>query len=67
MIDRVIDVGGEVFTATVDHGSVRLLGRLGERRDIPFLNRLLHEVDGVTDVYAQFTVSSVRERETARG
>lgn len=63
-IDRVIDIGGEVFGATVDHGVVRLHGRIGMREDIALIEHLLHEVDGVTGVEAWFLIG---EHSSQRG
>lgn len=55
-IDRVIDAGGEVLTATVEHGAVRLRGQVGMHDDIELIERLLRTIDGVTEVDARFTV-----------
>lgn len=66
-VDRVIDVGGEVLGVTVHDGAVRLRGRVGAREDIPLLERLLREIDGATDVDAQFAVGGERSPEPTRG
>lgn len=67
VIDRVIDVGGEALRVAVDHGAVRLHGHVGERDDIPLIEHLLREVDGVTDVDAQFAVGGESGLEPSHG
>lgn len=66
VIDRVIDVGGEVLDVAIDDGAVWLHVRLGERHGVALLERLLYEVDGVTSVHAQFAVGGERDPGTAR-
>ncbi len=63
VIDRVIDMGGEVFGATVDHGVVRLRGRVGMREDIPLVDHLLRQVNGVTGIEAWFMIGDERRPE----
>lgn len=66
VIDRVIDLGGEVFGVTVYHGVVRLHGRVGMREDVPVIERLLQEVEGVTGIETLFLIGG-REPEREPG
>jgi hypothetical protein len=52
--DRVVDVGGEVYSVTVAHGSVVVRGRVGDRAELPVVERLLRETPGVSDVRLDF-------------
>jgi CBS domain-containing protein len=47
VIDRVIDLGGEVLAVSVDDGVVRLRIRIGTRGEIPLVERLLGRIPGV--------------------
>ncbi len=67
VVDRVIDAGGEVLGIAVDHGAVRLRGRVGLSGEIPLIERLVHQIDGVACVDARFTVAGERGRQPARG
>ncbi|HEU5426604.1 MAG TPA: BON domain-containing protein [Actinocrinis sp.] len=52
VIDRVIDVGGEVLGIEVEHGAVRLRGRVGEAGQRALVSELILKVDGVESVVA---------------
>jgi hypothetical protein len=56
VIDRVIDVGGEVLDARVDHGAVWVRGRVGEPGQVTLAQRLMRQIDGVMSVDAVFVV-----------
>jgi osmotically-inducible protein OsmY len=67
VVDRVIDVGGEVLDVEVDHGEVRLRGRVGEPGEAALARHLVRRVDGVRSVVAQFSLLDEVTRESARG
>lgn len=67
VVDRVIDVGGEVLYVKVAHGAVRLRGRVGEPGEITLAGKLLRRIDGVDSVVAQFTLLDEVNNEPARG
>ena len=67
VIDRVIDVGGEVLGVAVEHGVVRLRGRIGMREDVKLVERLLHDIEGVAGVEAWFVIGGRRSPEPSRG
>lgn len=63
VIDRVIDLGGEVIAVEVDHGEVWLLGRIGEPGQAALVARLLRRIDGVHSVSSVLTYLEERSRE----
>jgi CBS domain-containing protein len=67
VVDRVIDLGGEVLNVRVLRGEVTLCGRVGEAGEIPLIERALHRIDGVVSVSAVFTVNAGERRELIRG
>ncbi|MBS2966929.1 CBS domain-containing protein [Actinocrinis puniceicyclus] len=67
IIDRVIDLGGEVFSVRVDDGAVSLCGRVGDVGEIALIERALRLIDGVVSVDATFTVHTGEHRELVRG
>ena len=67
VVDRVIDVGGEVLDVKVTRGAVRLRGRVGEPGEIALAGMLLRRVDGVDSVVAQFTLLDEVSKEPTRG
>ncbi|HZP51342.1 BON domain-containing protein [Actinocrinis sp.] len=67
VVDRVIDVGGEVLDVKVTRGAVRLRGRVGEPGEIALAGMLLRRVDGVDSVVAQFTLLDEVSEEPTRG
>jgi CBS domain-containing protein len=52
--DRVVDVGAEVYSVSVSHGSVVARGRVGKRSEMLVIERLLRETPGVTRVWLDF-------------
>ena len=52
--DRVVDIGGEVFSVSVSHGSVIVRGRVGNRSEVAVVERLLRETPGVARVTVDF-------------
>lgn len=66
VIDRVIDVGGEVLYVEVEHGAVRLRGRVGVPAEVTLAQDLVRRVDGVESVIAQFTLLDEVDDEPAR-
>lgn len=67
VVDRVLDAGGEVSGARVEHGVVSLYGKVGSRRQIPLVEQMVREIDGVVSVNAVFTVCGGDLRELVRG
>jgi osmotically-inducible protein OsmY len=67
VVDRVIDVGGEVLYVEVHRGFVRLRGRVGEPGEAALAQALIRQVDGVRGVVAQFTLLGEIGDEPARG
>jgi CBS-domain-containing membrane protein len=54
VIDRVIDVGGEVYEASADHGAVHVRGRVVLRSEIAVVERAIRALDGVSGLDASF-------------
>jgi osmotically-inducible protein OsmY len=67
VVDRVIDVGGEVLSVEVDHGAVQLRGRVGEPGEVALVQDLVCRVEGVESMVAQFTLLDEAAGESARG
>lgn len=67
VVDRVLDAGGEVCGARVERGVVSLYGKVGSRRQIPLVEQLVRQIDGVVSVNAVFTVGGDGVREIVRG
>ncbi len=67
VVDRVLDAGGEVCDARVDHGVVWLYGRVGERHQGSLVEHMVRRLDGVVRVNAVFTVCDDDRRELVRG
>lgn len=67
IIDRVIDLGGEVFCVRVDDGAVTLRGRVGDVGEIALIESALRRIEGVVGVDATFTVHTDEHRELVRG
>lgn len=67
VVDRVIDVGGEVLYVEVDHGAVRLRGRVGEPGELALAQDLVRRIVGVESVVAKFTLLDDPADESARG
>lgn len=55
VIDRVIDIGGEVFALDVAHGEVRLLARIGDPQQAALVADLLLRIEGVRSVSSVLT------------
>ena len=52
--DRVIDMGGDVYSVCVAHGSVFVRGWIGNRSEIAVVERLLRKTQGVDRVTLDF-------------
>jgi CBS domain-containing protein len=52
--DRVIGIGGDVYSVSMAHGSVVVRGRVADRGEIPVVERLLRRTAGVTGVRLDF-------------
>jgi CBS domain-containing protein len=65
IIDRVIDFGGEVYTASVSGGSVHVRGRVTRAGEVAVLEKLLRETPGVVDLQLDFIydVDDVRQEQ----
>jgi len=67
VIDRVIDVGGEVLGVHVENGGVRLCVRVGGRDEAAVVERLVREIDGVVALDASFSYLDELSGEPVRG
>lgn len=66
VIDRVIDLGGEAYAVTVEHGVVRLRGRMGVRTAVGLAERAVRALDGVTRLDARLSYAVNDCRGTTR-
>ncbi|HEU5355580.1 MAG TPA: BON domain-containing protein [Actinocrinis sp.] len=67
VVDRVIDVGGEVLYVEVDHGAVQLRGRVGEPGEVALAQDVVRRVAGVESVEAMFTLLDEATDDPSRG
>jgi len=67
VIDRVIDLGGEVYAATCEHGAVRVRGCVELRSEIAMTELAIRTLDGVIRLDADFAYTVDDHRESVHG
>ncbi len=67
VIDRVIDLGGEVYTAACERGAVEVRARVGMRSEVAMAEQAIRALDGVARLDARFAYTVDDCREPAHG